>query len=157
MLVWPKTVVNMWPMLDARCWIFINTHRVQSKSIQYPETSIKDQPMIAIVFVVSEWVHVKILYNYRVNINNIDVIPYSNHLPGAKMEKYSCLRINSPNIVHETIDGETIILNMDNGNYYSLIETGVDIWGFIEKGVAEDINRLYSLIDKAIYREKHNG
>ncbi|MBN1363511.1 MAG: PqqD family protein, partial [Syntrophaceae bacterium] len=39
-----------------------------------------------------------------------------------------------PNIVHENIDGETIILNLDSGNYYSLMDVGADIWACIEKG-----------------------
>lgn len=45
------------------------------------------------------------------------------------------LKINDPNIVHEMIDGETIILNLDSGNYYSIVDVGVDIWSYIEKGV----------------------
>ncbi|MER3447566.1 MAG: pyrroloquinoline quinone biosynthesis protein PqqD [Candidatus Dadabacteria bacterium] len=43
-------------------------------------------------------------------------------------------RINSPKISHETIDGETVIINLDNGNYYSLIGVGADVWRFIEIG-----------------------
>jgi hypothetical protein len=55
------------------------------------------------------------------------------------------LRINIPKIVHETIDGETIILNLDNGNYYSLVGIGAEVWGFIEHGatVNEIIERLH--------------
>lgn len=48
------------------------------------------------------------------------------------MNTNSRMRINVPKIVHETIDGETIILNLDKGNYYSLVGIGADIWGFIE-------------------------
>lgn len=44
----------------------------------------------------------------------------------------SSYRINTPKISHETIDGETVIINLDNGNYYSLIGVGGDIWRFIE-------------------------
>lgn len=44
------------------------------------------------------------------------------------------IRINTPKVVHETIDGETVILNLDNGNYYSLVGTGAHIWDYIEKG-----------------------
>ncbi|MGD0279475.1 MAG: PqqD family peptide modification chaperone [Smithella sp.] len=44
------------------------------------------------------------------------------------------LKINEPNIVHENIDGETVILNLDSGNYYSVVDAGADIWGYIEKG-----------------------
>jgi hypothetical protein len=44
------------------------------------------------------------------------------------------LKINEPNIVHENIDGETVILNLDSGNYYSIVDVGADIWNYIEKG-----------------------
>ena len=44
------------------------------------------------------------------------------------------LKINEPNIVHENVDGETIILNLDSGNYYSIVDVGADIWNYIEKG-----------------------
>ena len=46
------------------------------------------------------------------------------------------IRINIPKIVHETIDGETVILNLDKGNYFSLVGIGVDIWGYIESGTS---------------------
>jgi len=56
------------------------------------------------------------------------------------MDTNGRLRINTPKIVHETIDGETVILNLDNGNYYSLVGVGAQIWGFIESGApAHDI------------------
>jgi hypothetical protein len=51
------------------------------------------------------------------------------------MNSNGSYRINTPTVVHETIDGETIILNLDNGNYYSLDGVGADIWGLIESGV----------------------
>ena len=44
------------------------------------------------------------------------------------------LKINDPNIVHENIDGETVILNLYSGNYYSIVDVGADIWNYIEKG-----------------------
>lgn len=50
------------------------------------------------------------------------------------METNWHLKINSSRIVHETIDGETVILNLDTGNYYSLLGTGMRIWSFIESG-----------------------
>jgi hypothetical protein len=49
------------------------------------------------------------------------------------MNRNDRIRINGPKIVHEAIDGETVILNLDNGNYYSLVGVGADIWGFIEQ------------------------
>ena len=50
------------------------------------------------------------------------------------MDTNGRLKINTSRIVHETIDGETVILNLDTGNYYSLVGTGVQIWTFIESG-----------------------
>jgi hypothetical protein len=54
------------------------------------------------------------------------------------------LRINTPNIVHETINGETVILNLNNGNYFSLVGVGAQIWEFLESGapVHDIIERL---------------
>jgi hypothetical protein len=54
------------------------------------------------------------------------------------MNTNACLRINTPKVVHETIDGETVILNLDNGNYYSLVGVGAQIWRFIETGAPVD-------------------
>jgi len=42
-------------------------------------------------------------------------------------------KVNTPHIVHETIEGETIILNLKNGYYYSFDGIGPVIWKFIEK------------------------
>jgi hypothetical protein len=38
-------------MLDTRWWIFRNVPMEKSKTIEYPETSIQDQPGLASVFV----------------------------------------------------------------------------------------------------------
>ena len=46
-------------------------------------------------------------------------------------------RINSPTVTHETIDGEAVIINLDSGNYYSLVEVGSLIWGLIDRGASE--------------------
>ena len=68
-------------------------------------------------------------------------------------------RINSPHIIHETIDLETVIVNLDTGNYYSLDQIGVEIWNLIEKHISldeiiEDISRRYegnrTLIEQAV-------
>lgn len=52
-------------------------------------------------------------------------------------------RVNTPTVTHETIDGEAVIINLDNGNYYSLVELGSFIWGLVEKGAsASDVQNL---------------
>jgi hypothetical protein len=43
-------------------------------------------------------------------------------------------KINTPNIVHELIDGEVIIVNLKQGDYYSLLSTSAKIWIGIEQG-----------------------
>jgi hypothetical protein len=48
------------------------------------------------------------------------------------MDPGICLRINSPGVVCETIDGEVIIINLDNGAYYSLQGTAAEIWGCVD-------------------------
>lgn len=46
--------------------------------------------------------------------------------------------INVPKVSHETIDGETLIINLENGNYYSLVGTGAGIWSLLASGAAVD-------------------
>jgi len=58
-------------------------------------------------------------------------------------------RISSPKVIHETIDGETILLNLDNGTYYTLEGVGAEVWSLIERGfsegdIIEDIVRRYA-------------
>jgi hypothetical protein len=46
-------------------------------------------------------------------------------------------RVNKPKVINEIIDGEAIIVNLDNGNYYSTDKVGALIWGFLENGLAK--------------------
>jgi len=70
-------------------------------------------------------------------------------------------RINSPKVIHETIDEETVIANLDTGNYYSLDKVGLEIWSLIEKMtpvsmIIEEFVHLYKSeredITKAVHR-----
>ena len=45
-------------------------------------------------------------------------------------------RVNTPTVTHETIDGEAVIINLDSGNYYSLVDVGSFIWELVEKGAS---------------------
>lgn len=45
-------------------------------------------------------------------------------------------RINTPTVTHETIDGEAVIINLDSGNYYSLVDVGSFIWDLFGKGAS---------------------
>ena len=42
-------------------------------------------------------------------------------------------RINYPQVINETIDGEAIIINLVTGSYYSLDKTGAEVWELVER------------------------
>jgi hypothetical protein len=48
------------------------------------------------------------------------------------------LRINSPGVVHETVDGEVVIVNLDNGLYFSTDQVGTKLWGLVAAGRSRD-------------------
>lgn len=57
-------------------------------------------------------------------------------------------QINAPKVIHEAFDDEVVIVNLGNGNYYSLGKVGADIWGLIERGatvgdIVEGLVRRY--------------
>jgi hypothetical protein len=43
-------------------------------------------------------------------------------------------RVNSPQVISETVGGETIIVNLASGHYFSLHGSAVDVWQGIERG-----------------------
>lgn len=52
-------------------------------------------------------------------------------------------RVNTPTVTHETIDGEAVIINLDSGNYYSLVDAGSFIWSIVERGAsASEVQQL---------------
>jgi len=57
------------------------------------------------------------------------------------------LRVNAPQVIHETIDGEVVIINLGNGSYYSLADTAEEIWELLSAGVnPEDVSSI--LLDR---------
>ena len=44
-------------------------------------------------------------------------------------------RVNTPDVTHEVIDGEAVIINLVTGNYYSLQGEGAEIWSLLAGGV----------------------
>lgn len=59
-------------------------------------------------------------------------------------EKFQYLKVNEPNVVHETIEGETIILNLGTGNYYSIEWPGTLFWDLLaETGDADGIRKAF--------------
>ena len=52
-------------------------------------------------------------------------------------------RVNTPTVTHETIDGEAVIINLDSGNYYSLVDAGSLIWALVDRGAsASEVQEL---------------
>jgi hypothetical protein len=45
----------------------------------------------------------------------------------------------NPNAMHETIDGETIVIQLATGTYYSLRGSGPVIWNAIASGTTRDL------------------
>jgi Coenzyme PQQ synthesis protein D (PqqD) len=48
----------------------------------------------------------------------------------------SSFKVNEPTVVSETIDGETIIINLASGAYYSLRHSGAAIWAAIQQSAS---------------------
>ena len=45
-------------------------------------------------------------------------------------------RPNSPSVLHETLDHEAILVNLEVGTYYSLNAVGTSIWGAVDRGAS---------------------
>ena len=48
------------------------------------------------------------------------------------------LSINAPRVVHETIDGEVIVIDLATGTYFSLQGGAADVWTLISAGHSSD-------------------
>ena len=64
------------------------------------------------------------------------------------MSNAGSYRINTPTITHQTIDGEVVLINLETGCYYSLQQSGADIWQLLEAGadaeaIATQLGRRY--------------
>jgi len=46
------------------------------------------------------------------------------------------LTLNAPHVVHETIDGETILIHLGTGTYYSLDGVGAEVWQLVLEGLS---------------------
>lgn len=46
--------------------------------------------------------------------------------------------MNSPHVISETVGGETIIVNLASGHYFSLQATAVEVWNGVERGDAAE-------------------
>ncbi|WP_242048942.1 PqqD family protein [Planktothrix sp. FACHB-1365] len=66
---------------------------------------------------------------------------------------------NTPKVVHESIDGEVVVVNLEQGDYFSLVKVGADIWDGLMRGlsrgdiVSEIIQRYegeHTIIENAV-------
>lgn len=54
------------------------------------------------------------------------------------MNPHNHYRINRPRVAHETIDGESVMIDFDTGHYFSLNPTGSAIWDLVDAGASPD-------------------
>jgi len=55
--------------------------------------------------------------------------------------------INTNRFAHETVDGEVIVIDMDEGNYFSMRGTAAVIWSLVDQGLTEA--ELVAALEKA--------
>lgn len=53
-------------------------------------------------------------------------------------------RINSPEVISETIQGETIVIHLTTGTYYSLPDSGAEIWEAV--AAAANVDEIAGLL-----------
>ena len=78
---------------------------------------------------------------------------YSTGAAAAKlppMTEPHTFRVNRPNVVDETLDGEALIVNLGTGVYYSIAGTGEVIWRMLSEGtpptaVAANLQRIFDV------------
>jgi hypothetical protein len=58
-------------------------------------------------------------------------------------------RVNTPTVTYETIEGESVVINLETGSYYSLRATGSEIWESLAANravelIVDDLSARYS-------------
>jgi hypothetical protein len=66
--------------------------------------------------------------------------------------------IHARKIVHETVDGETIVIHLEKGSYYSLTGAGAEIWSLLETGgsvsqICSELARRHERVEGEIRSE----
>jgi hypothetical protein len=62
------------------------------------------------------------------------------------------LRVNAPQVIHETIDGEVIVINLASGNYYSVRGAGADIWEVVQSSPGADQQTIAAAVARRFGR-----
>jgi hypothetical protein len=47
-------------------------------------------------------------------------------------------KVNTPPVIHQTLEGEVIVVNLESGTYYSIAGTGAEVWSALEGGATAD-------------------
>ena len=63
-----------------------------------------------------------------------------------KNSERTVFRINAPRVVHQTVDGETIVIDFESGTYYSINKVGAIIWDHVAKG--STINEIVQVLGR---------
>jgi hypothetical protein len=63
-------------------------------------------------------------------------------------------RIKNPQVIHETVDGEVVVVNLETGNYYSLAGTSQRIWAAVER--EQSMNEVLAGIRASYEGDQHH-
>jgi hypothetical protein len=68
------------------------------------------------------------------------------------MDQDRILRVNTPAVIGEVIDGDVVLINFDTGTYYLLGGAGAEIWPLLEQGatpavIEARLREVYALAD----------
>ena len=53
------------------------------------------------------------------------------------------IRINRPKVADELIDGEVLVINLDTGDYFSLVKVGAEVW----QGITQNLSK-HNLVEQ---------
>ena len=66
-------------------------------------------------------------------------------------------RVREPDVIFEVFDNEVVLINLANGNYYSLQGPAAEIWGLLkagvsQKGIVNQVMNRYQGVQKEVDR-----
>ncbi len=71
-----------------------------------------------------------------------------------RLSPSAAFRINTPRVAHQTLDGETIIIDFDSGAYFSTNATGAAIWQLIAQNAT--VNQMIQVLRQS-YSGNHDA
>ena len=58
----------------------------------------------------------------------------------------ACVKVSGPQVLHESIDGEVIVINLTTGTYYSLRGSAADVWELIQRPVGVGVAAISDML-----------